>query len=194
MVRFSLWIGENRGLVILARILVGDLRNIVNHRQAAINQLDHFLRDKHFHALPTVVVAQSLDEGLTVLLQGHPISPLQPNIVLMGWSYDPERSYAFVRHMNSVEILGMNLVVLRDRGLPLEIANRQIDIWWRGRKNGSLMLLLSHLLTLNWEWSSAEVRIFRLIQDKAGFQPDTKALKQLIDAARVDAKAEFVVS
>jgi hypothetical protein len=96
--------------------------------------------------------------------------------------------------MNSVEILGMNLVVLKDRGLPLEIANRRIDIWWRGRKNGSLMLLLSHLLTLNWEWSSAEIRIFRLIQDKAGFQPATKALKQLIDAARVDAKAEVVVS
>ena len=194
MVRFSLWIGENRGLVILARILVGDLRRIVNRRQAAINQLDRFLRANHFHALPTVVVAQSLDEGLTVLLQGHPVSPLEPNIVLMGWSSDPERCYAFVRHMNSVEILGMSLIVLKDRGLPLEIANRRIDIWWRGRKNGSLMVLLSHLLTLNWEWSNAEVRIFRLIQDKAGLQPATDALKQLIDAARVDAKTAVVVS
>lgn len=194
MVRFALWIGENRGLVILARILIGDLRKIVSHRQTAINQLERFLRTNHFHALPTVVVAQKLDEGLTVLLQGHPISPLQPNIVLMGWSSDPERCYAFVRHMNSVEILGMSLVVLKDRGLPLELANRRIDIWWRGRKNGSLMLLLSHLLTLNWEWSNAEIRIFRLIQDEAGFQPATKALKQLIDAARVDARTEVVVS
>lgn len=194
MVRFALWIGENRGLVILARILTGDLKRIVNHRQTAVNQLDRFLRANHFHALPTVVVAQSLDEGLTVLLQGHPVSPLQPNIVLMGWSSDPKRCYAFARHMNSVQILGMSLVVLKDRGLPLEIANRRIDIWWRGRKNGPLMLLLSHLLTLNWEWSNAEVRIFRLIQDEAGLQPATEALKQLIDAARIDAKTEVVVS
>ncbi len=193
MVRYALWIGEERGLVRLARILVGDLSEIANHRQAAVDQLNRFLRKNDFNAFSTVVVSRSLDEGLSGLLQGHPIGPLQPNIVLMGWSSEAARCKSFVRHMNSVSILGMSLIVLKDQGLPVKKASRRIDIWWRGRKNGSLMVILSHLLTLNWEWSEAKIRIFRLIQDEAGIQPAKEALERLVEAARVDAKIEVVV-
>ena len=194
MVKYALWIGEERGLVTLARILVGDLKEIANHRQLAVDQLNRFLQKNDFDALTSVVVSQRFDEGLTCLLQGHPINPLQPNIVLMGWLSDVERCHSFVRHMTSIQILGMSLVVLRDKGLPLDKANRRIDIWWRGRKNGYLMVLLSHLLTLNWEWSKAEIRLFRVIQDKAGILPTTEALRQLVDAGRVDAKIQVIFS
>lgn len=194
MVRYALWFGEQRGLVTLARILVGDLGEIAPRRQTAVDQLDRFLQENNFDALSTVVVSRSLDEGLTGLLQSHPISPLQPNIVLMGWSSDPDRCNSFVRHLNSVQILGMSIVVLKDNGLPVKKSNRRIDIWWRGRKNGSLMVLLSHLLTLNWEWSDADIRVFRLINDAAGIQPAAVSLRRLVDAACIDAKIEVVVS
>jgi amino acid transporter len=194
MAMYALWLGAERGLVTLGRVLVGDLAEIGHLRRTAVEQLRGFLRENDFEALSTVVISKSLDEGLTALLQGHPVSPLQPNVLLMGWSTDPERFVSLVQHLNSARLLGMSLILLRDRGLPTGNWARRIDIWWRGRENGSLMVLLAHLLTLNWEWSRARIRLLRLIYEEAGREPATQALEQLIHAARLQAEVQIIVS
>jgi amino acid transporter len=194
MTYYAIWLGEDRGLVTLARVLVGDIKEIAHLRRPAIEQLKKFLTENAFNALSSVVITKSLDEGLTALIQGHPISPLQPNVVLMGWSSDRERSVSFVRHMHTARVLGMSLILLKDSGLPRGSLNRRIDIWWRGRENGSLMVLLAHLLTLNWGWARAEIRLIRLIQDEAGRQPAGNALRDLLEASRVDATVDVLVS
>ncbi|MGD8513079.1 MAG: amino acid permease [Deltaproteobacteria bacterium] len=191
---YALWIGEDRGLVTLARVLVGDLQEIGNLKQTAVAQLKGFLEENDFKALSTVVVTRSLDEGITALLQGYPIGPLRPNTVLMGWTSDAERTASFVQHMNSVRLLSMSLILLRDKGLPRLRTNRRIDIWWRGRENGSLMVLLAHLLTLNWDWMDSKIRLLRLVQDEAGREPSAKALRQLVDDARLNAQVSVLVS
>ncbi|MBN2375331.1 MAG: amino acid permease [Sedimentisphaerales bacterium] len=191
---YALWIGEGRGMVILARVLVGELDELVNRRKAAIDQLDSFLEENDFKALSTAVVSRDLDEGLSALLQGHPISPLKPSVVLLGWSSDRERSLSFGKLLNSAKLLGMSLILLKDDGLPAATTSRRIDIWWRGHENGSLMILLAHLLILNWEWSESKVRILRLIEDEAGRLPATQALDELIEAARVKAESQIIVS
>jgi hypothetical protein len=56
------------------------------------------------------------------------------------------------------------------------------------------MMLITHLLTLNQEWSDASVRLLRLIQEEAGRKPATEALEQLLDAARVAGEAAVIVS
>jgi amino acid transporter len=194
MMHYGIWLGEDRGLVTLARVLVGDMKEIAHLRRPAIEQLKKFLAENEFNALPSVVITKSLDEGLTALIQGHPISPLQPNVVLMGWSSDPKRAVSFVRHMDTARMLGMNLILLKDSGLPGGRLNRRIDIWWRGRENGFLMVLLAHLLVQNWEWVGAEIRLIRLIEDEAGRQPAGDALRDLVEAARVDATVDVLVS
>jgi len=194
MTNYALWIGESRGLVTLARVLVGDIKEIGHLRKKAIEQLNHFLVENDFDAMSSVVITKNLDEGLTALIQGHPISPLKPNIVLMGWSSDPERCNSFVHHMSIAQVFGMSLILLKDSGLPRGRLGRRIDIWWRGKENGSLMVLLAHLLTLNWEWSDAEIRLIRLIQDEAGREPAGHALRELIQAARVQARVDVLVS
>jgi amino acid transporter len=191
---FALWIGEERGLVTLARVLVGDPEEIGHLRKPAADQLKHFLDDTGFQALTSVVVSENLDAGLAILLEGHPLGPLSPNTVVMGWSSDPERSSSFVHHLNTVRRLGMSLVLIHDKGLSQDSLNRRIDIWWRGQENGYLMILIAHLLTLNWEWSRARIRLLRLLRDEAGRQPSKEALQELVDAARVDAQAEIIVS
>ncbi|MBN1106742.1 MAG: amino acid permease [Deltaproteobacteria bacterium] len=191
---YALWIGEERGLVTLARVLVGDPGEIGHLRKPATDQLGHFLHDTGFQALTSVVVSENLDAGLTVLLEGHPLGPLSPNTVIMGWSGDPERASSFIHHLNTVRRLGMSMVLVHDKGLSQDSFNRRIDIWWRGQENGYLMILIAHLLTLNWEWSRARIRLLRLLRDEAGRQPSKEALQELVDAARVDAQAEIIVS
>ena len=191
---YALWIGEERGLVTIARVLVGDLNGMANLRQTAVDQLNHFLREHDFEAMSAVVVTKNLDEGLTVLIQGHSVNPLRPNVVMMGWPSDWERSVSFVHHLNTARLLGMSLIIVKDGSLPTGRWDRRIDIWWRGKRNGPLMVLLAHLLTLNWEWSDAKIRLLRYIEDEAGRQPAKDALKQVIDDARVDAQVDIIVS
>lgn len=194
MARYALWFGEYRGLVILARILVGDLTDIHRLRGAAVEQLSGFLRENNFDALPAVMVSQDLDEGIRALIQGQSLGALQPNTVMMGWSSDKSRSDAFIKHLHSVSLLGMSIILVSDKGLPEKGRKKRIDIWWRGKKNGSLMVLLGHLLTLNWEWRGAEIRLNRVIQNEAGRRPATEALGALIKDARVKATVSVLVS
>jgi hypothetical protein len=194
MAMYALWVGEDRGLVTLARVLVGDLSEISNLKDTAVTQLERFLEENDFDALPTVVVSRSLDEGLISLIQGNAIGPLRPNIVLMGWSYDEQRFGSFVHLLNSVILLKKSIILINDKGLPTTGRSRRIDIWWRGRENGSLMVIIAHLLSLNWEWSEANIRILRLIGDEDGREPASKALRDLVDAARVDAEVMVLVS
>ena len=194
MVMYALWIGEACGMVTLARVLVGELQQIAKHRETAAGQLEDFLQENNFEALSSVVITQSLDEGFNALIQGHPISPLRPNIVMMGWSSDPERAESFAHHLNTVWILGMSLIVVRDKGCPGQSDPKRIDVWWRGRENGSLMVLLAHLLTLNWYWTEAQIRLLRLIDDEAGRGPSTQALQDLLTQARVKADVQILVS
>jgi hypothetical protein len=191
---YALWIGAERGLVTLARVLVGDPDEVGRLRKPAADQLFQFLSETGFQALRTVVVSADLDAGLTVLLEGHPLGPLRPNTVLLGWSSDPERATSFVRHLNTARRLGMSLIIVNDRGLLRGAFGRRIDIWWRGQENGKLMVLIAHLLTLNWDWSRAGVRLLRLIRDEAGRQPTKEALQELIDRARMDTLVDVIVS
>jgi amino acid transporter len=191
---YGLWIGAERGLVTLARVLVGDPAEIGKLRKPAADQLNLFLDQSGFQALTSVVVSENIDAGLTTLIEGHPLSPLKPNTVLMGWSSDPERAVSFLQHLNTVKGLGMSLILLDDRGSGPDSLRRRIDVWWRGQENGYLMMLIAHLLTLNWEWSNARVRLLRLIEDEAGREPSKEALRELVNKARIDAQVEVFVT
>lgn len=191
---YALWMGSERGLVTLSRVLVGDPVEISHLQRPAAEQLRRFLDEGGFQALTSVVVSEDLDEGMAVLLEGHPLSPLRPNTVVMGWSSDPERASFFVQHLRTARRLGMSLILVHDKGLPQGSFNRRIDVWWRGQENGSLMILVAHLLTLNWEWLRAKVRVLRLIRDEAGRQPSREALEKLVSHARMDAEVEVIVS
>ena len=120
--------------------------------------------------------------------------PLEPNTVIFGWSSDPTRAQSFTRHLRVARAMGMNLVVINDKGLPQNQGKGFIDIWWRGKKNGSLMVMLAHLLTLNRQWADTTIRLFRIIQDPAGVQPAKQALEALLRRARVKGESRVIVS
>jgi len=188
------WFGCGRGLVTLVEILVGNLESLSARRRTALDRLEGFARSQDITAFPEVVVAPDFDHGLQTLLQAHSLGPIKPNLVMFGWPSNPERMEPFARHLRVARQLGMSLILVADRGLPPPGAPSRLDIWWRGRANGSLMLLLAYLLTRNWEWARARIRILRVVEDAAGRAPATAALRELVTAARIDADVEVIVS
>ncbi|MFW6061702.1 MAG: amino acid permease, partial [Planctomycetota bacterium] len=195
LVRFAAWFEAGRGVMTAAVIIVGDFRRLAERQQTVLASMERSLRDLEVTAFAEVVIAGDFDEGVRMLVQAHSIGPLKPNTVVTGWPQSPERVIPFVRHLRDIQAFRRSIVCIIDRGLERPVpSGARIDIWWRGQGNGSLMLILAHLLTTNWEWKGARIRVLRLVKDNAGVEPATAALREVVRQGRVEAEVSVVVS
>ena len=129
-----------------------------------------------------------------MILQATAIGPIYPNLAVFGWSSKHERRHAYINELRIAYTIGMSLVMVKHNGIPAPEHAKRIDIWWRGKKNGNLMLLLGFLLTENWEWSGTVIRLLRVVQNEVGIVPARDALLQLVDEARVEATVEVITT
>ncbi len=194
LVTYAVWLESGRGIVFLANVLTGSLEDKAQLRLSAIKQLENFCAEQDIQAFPLALVAEDLSRGVSALLQTASAGPIKPNLAMFGWSENLENVPLYCRQIRNALAVGMSVVLLQDRGLPDEKAGKRIDVWWRGHKNGGLMMLLAHLLTENWEWAGCEVRVLRVIDKEAGRTPAMEALQQVLDFARLDATVQVIVS
>ena len=194
IVAYAAWMESRRGIVYLANVLVGDVVELAPRRPAALQQLTQFCNEKNYAAFPVVVAAEKLEFGISMLLQATAIGPIRPNFALFGWSGKMERRQTYIRELRTASALGMSLALIEAKGLPVLKESKRIDIWWRGQKNGALMLLTAFLLSENWEWQNTKIRILRVVEKEKGRLPAEQSLQELIGLARVDSGVKVVVS
>ncbi len=196
LVQYAVWLEARCGIVSAVHVLGGTDESLYERRRALLDGMTRFFRDRGVAVFPEVVVAADLDDGMRVAAQAHSIGPLKPNTAVLGWPDAPERAREYARHLRILRTLGMSLVCVRARGLPAggPDAARRIDVWWRGRDNGALMLILAHLLTRNVEWRDAPVRVLRCVDDAAGREEAAAALTRLVHAGRIEAETRIVVT
>lgn len=193
LLHFAVWMEARRGIVSMAELMQGNLEEMTDTRNEARERAERFVHEHGLSVYPEVVVTRDFDEGIRVMLQTHSIGPIKPNTIVMGWPREAARVRPFVQHLRDIRRLGLSALCVIDKGVQLQFP-RRVDIWWRGRENGSLMLILSHLLTQNWEWSRTHIRILRVVADEAGREPAHRALTALAEAARIDAEVVVIVS
>ena len=195
LLKYAVWMEGGRGLVTAAQVISGDLETYAARVESLREAMDTFLRNNELAVFPEVIFAEDMDEGIRTLVQAHSIGPLKPNTVLFGWPRSAERAEIMFRHVWSIAAMGKSVVVVAEKGLPPEErVRRRIDIWWRGRQNGSLMATLAHLMTQNWEWRNSYIRVLRVIGDAAGRESSRQAIRELIEAARIRAEPRIIVS
>jgi amino acid transporter len=195
LIKYAVWMEGGRGLVTAAQVISGDLETYAARVESLREAMDTFLRNNELAVFPEVIFAEDVDEGIRTLAQAHSIGPLKPNTVLFGWPRSSERAEVMFRHVWSIAAMGKSVVIVAEKGLPPEErTRRRIDIWWRGRQNGSLMATLAHLMTQNWEWRDSYIRVLRVIGDAAGRDSSRQAVRELIEAARIRAEPRIIVS
>jgi amino acid transporter len=195
LIKYAVWMEGGRGLVTAAQVISGDLETYAARVKSLREAMDTFLRNNSLAVFPEVVFAEDTDEGIRTLAQAHSIGPLKPNTVLFGWPRSTERAEVMFRNVWSIAAMGKSVVIVAEKGLPSEKKQRQrIDIWWRGRQNGSLMATLAHLLSQNWEWRNSHIRILRVIGDAAGRDSSRQAVRELVEATRIRAVPRVIVS
>lgn len=198
---FGHWLAAGHGIQSLGQIIHGDVENQLERRREQLAILRKYIEEQRLMAFPSVIVTPYLSDGVEALVQCHGLGALRPNTVLMGWPQDASRAEVFGAITRTVSALGCSVVAvrLRHEGLqqeqdPWNVPAGPIDIWWRGLKNGELMLLLAHMLHQADEWRNREIRLLRAIESETAHQEITRHLEKLIQTARIPATPTTVVA
>lgn len=191
------WLTSGHGVLTLAQVVPGNVREMLDRRDGQERLLRKFIDESQLDAFAAVVCAEDLADGIQWLVQCHGIGGLRPNTVLFGWPNDSEKFDAFGQLLRTVSDLGKSTIAIRcseDAEDPWLPDSGTIDVWWRGERNGGLMLLLAHLLAQNLAWRNHKIRLLRVIDAEEGRYDVLAHLNELTKAARIDASTHVIVS
>jgi len=190
------WLTAGHGVLTLGQVIQGEIEDMTERRRNQEDVVRSFIQEEGLQAFPAVVVAPYLSDGIESLVQCHGLGHISPNTVLLGWPTDPDRVEQFGSILRVVAGLGRSVVVVRGRDEtadPWVVPEGTIDVWWRGKANGPLMVLLAHLLTTNPEWRKREIRLLRVASAEAGREEMTRHLAELIESSRIRAVPKVVI-
>jgi amino acid transporter len=194
---FGHWLTAGHGLLTLGQVIQGEVEDLTERRHRQEELVRAFIEEEQLQAFAAVVVAPYLSDGIESLVQCHGLGVLRPNAVLLGWPNDPARVESFGSILRVVAGFRRSIVVVRSTEEPedpWEVPQGTVDVWWRGKANGPLMLLIAHLLTTNDEWRSRRIRLLRVASSEAAEEEITEHLKQLIETSRIRVTAKVIVA
>ncbi len=195
LARYGSWLTAGRGILFLAEVIGGEVENTLERREEEEDKLRKFIADGDLEAFPAVVVEPDLLDGVKSLLQCCGVGGIRPNTVLLGWVENPERRARFCRILRLIRDMerSMLLVHCPEEENRLFVAPPgSIDIWWKGGRNGALMLLFAHLLTLNPAWRNHPIRLIFAVPEDDDVARAKEQLTKLTEGARVKAALEIV--
>ncbi len=119
------------------------------------------------------------------ILQISYIGGLHSNTIL--FDYNPELDN--IKIFSRILSLNKNILLLKSESRIEETGLDPIDIWWRGEKNGNLMVLIAYIINSAIELRTGKEIALRIIR-KAGPDEDPsdakKEMKELLAKARLE--------
>jgi len=194
LVRLATWFNQNRGLVTVCRLIVGDLKHEHIDTEEIRHQMDQHLDQHGLVGFNNVNVVSDYEAGAVNVTQAKGIGGLQSNTVLFGWPRKKERLVSILRIMRAVSRTKKNTVIARLNWAHEPGQKKRIDVWWGGlQNNGDLMLLLAYLLNLNAEWRDATIWVRSIVDTEDEKTKMEANLDALIPEARIHAETEIIV-
>jgi amino acid transporter len=199
LVRVGSWLESRRGLYSVVHIAErpdDDLGAKVRYREARREDLRRQTEAEGIVAFSEALVVDDFHQGLADFLQSYSLGGLRPNTVLtaMPLAETAEARQRFLRTVGIIAAFDLNLVILKPGDMSPQKRRRTIDLWWRGKKNGSLMALFAYLMTLDRTWSGAKVRLLRVVHDDAEERESRRLLEELRGHSRMAAEIELIRS
>ena len=194
LVRLANWFNEDRGIVTACRLVTGSLEDEASSVQRLQREMEADLDAEGILAFSEVNVVPDFSRGVVSVVQANGIAGLHSNTVMFGWPSKRHRLERILGLTRQLSLLGKNTVIARPRWTGELGRSPRIDIWWRGKLlNGDLMLLFTHLLTMNHEWAGATVVLRSIVNDERERARLEAELPRLISEARIHAGYEIII-
>ncbi|HUT99956.1 MAG TPA: Na-K-Cl cotransporter [Myxococcota bacterium] len=188
---FSTWLGQEKGIVTLMTLLPGDVtENIASGAAAeAQKKLDVFLEGSGLTAFGKVVAVKDFFQDARVVAQSHGIAGLRANVAVFGWSDNDIKAVEFASLVRDFNYLDTSVLLLNydeQRGFG---RHRQLDVWWGGlENNGSLMILIAHLVSKSDTWRGCKIRLLQVVSDESKIRQTVHELTEMLEDARIGAE------
>ncbi|UDQ99088.1 amino acid permease [Lentisphaerota bacterium WC36G] len=201
---------SKRGILSIVKVVVDNSDNLRLRRHDEMEAMNEFAKQNKYPFFPEVIVGEDFDTALAIFLQSHSLGPIKPNIIMTGWPSMARRVQPFFKHIKLIKDLNLNSVIVIGGETPSPLATtniskdilneiypedkpRYIDIWWRGMNNGSLMVILSYLMTLNNNYKDVKIRLLRLSTKEMRSQ-QIADMEKLVHSARIEAEIKIITS
>jgi len=196
VVQYADWFSQDRGLVTVCELVVGDIAELSDEISERRTFIRDTLREERLPAFGEVDVVERLDSGILTVVQANGMAGIASNTVMLGCPETPERLAVFLGILRRLELLGKSMILGRvtDRTLAKSISEREVHIWWGGlQRNGDLLLLLGYLLSRNKEWRGARFRVLSIASNELMKNNTEHALGEIMPELRMDAEVEVIV-
>ena len=199
LVRVGGWLESRRGLYSVVHIAERpdeDLAAKVHYRDARRADLRRQAEAEGIVAFSEALVVDDFHQGLAGFLQSYSLGGLRPNTVLtaMPTAETEQSRERFLQTVRTIAPFDLNLLILKPGDIAPQKRRRTIDLWWRGKRNGSLMALFAYLMTLDRTWSGAKVRLLRVVGDEAEERESRRLMEELRGQSRISAEIQLIRS
>ncbi len=194
LVRMAGWFNQNRGVLTVCDVMIGEPGQDSERVDRRRETLDAALGAHGLVGFSEVDVVREFESGVVDITQANGIAGLQSNTVMFGWPRKHERLESDLRIMRSITQLRKSVILAKLDPPAGPSRRRGIDVWWRGKQNnGDLMLLLAHLLMMNPEWRRATLRIRSIVVNEAEKVAMIESLTHLVAETRIGAETDAII-
>lgn len=168
MAHMASMIASHKGIVVLSIISSG--------------KDDCILRDEDLPVHAGIICVDDVTQSVLSIVQQPFPGGLEANTVLLEFSKKIDN----VKVIKKILELNKNFLLLQNGGKFVKMD--QIDIWWRGEKNGNLMMLLAYIMNNTYKQKEnklCKIRFIRKIDKNESADSASDELGVLLDKSRV---------
>jgi amino acid transporter len=200
---FASWLEGGAGFTTVVRIVEAAGAAGRRERERSEKELGQEIRRRELDAFVRVVVTESVEQAVPVILQSYGLGRVHANTVILNW-YDRDDTEespglkAYLDHVRMALRFDANVVLLAARQADFEAMERVppdervIDVWYEENASGRLMLLLAYLLTRSEPFSDAKIRLLTAAAPDETYAQATARLAAMLEEARIEAVPEVV--
>ncbi len=194
LVRFGAWLVQDRGILTVCELKVGTIDRDAAWLAERTVELNEELVTMGVVAFGEVDIVEDFENGAVAVAQANGIAGFDSNTVMFGWSDKVDRQVSQLRIIERLALLGKSAVISRPGVAPRRRRAREVHVWWGGlQRNGDMLALFAHLLSLNAGWRDANVRIKTIASTPMMRDRNSVLLSRMLTSARLNATVDVLL-
>jgi amino acid transporter len=184
---------HNRALMTVATVLPADVA--VDRLSSMEHATRDYLKRRGVQSLVRIVPSDDAFTGARMLVSAYGLGALVPNTIVFGDAEAEASIRPFCETIAYLHEARRNVVVVKNNDERGFGRKKTIDVWWGGLKgNGSLMIILSYMLSSSLEWRGATVRLKMVVPSEAAAETAQDNLDAIVTQMRTGAEPHLQIA